>query len=832
MMRFLAIDFGTSYSSMAWFNPRTGQAEVIRNAEGDEKTPSVVYYGPRDTVVGKVAELKLEDLRSVEDPDERMLETARIVRSVKRNLSDRHVLAIPGHDDLTPVDVVADILRKLKRDAEAGHFHEPVKGLVLTCPAIFDGVQQRLLKEAAARAGFDEVELLEEPVAAASAYAEAGLKVGRCVLVYDLGGGTFDLAIVARDGEGAYRLAMETDGDSRCGGDDFDRALYDHWEAKILEQMGRGVSLDGSTDPYFLLECRRRKEQLSGMSEPGMFSSVLPGGKFVKLSIDRATFDGLVRPTVARTAEKTRLMVSRAKAKGLDIDTVVLIGGGAKVPLVKEVLARALPVEPRTWQYQDVAVALGAAWTARGRGVDGEEATVTGDESKGSLSEAPHEAKTDSAASWEAVINTREPIAIHVGEGQQFSSIGAALRREGIPDEVVVDRVVVHPGTYRESVEITEDGVVLVREGPLESCAIVSIDKPAIRIIGSGVSVSGLTFRALKSSKGGTISVENTDALICNCDISTDRSEKNGGIYVLADGEATIIDSKIHDCDAICIVSIGVAEIVNCEICGSGKSGVILVGSNSNGSAVKKSKIHGNGDFGVIVRDATEVTIDDCDIHGNRNGGIQVESRGRCSITGNRIRRCGQVGMEALNNFTSGGGIAEGIVVLGENSRAVVESNEISDCEGCGLEVTDSGYMEARGNTIQETGEGAINIFKGPGPVNIDEATAQITGIREGRLRAPMRGGILIGHQGNGSFSGNVISGCQVAGIMVNNQTKKLFSKAVEKPVFRSNRVNGNKFGVVVAEKSCAHFESNDVSGNRERDWAIDDRSDVTRVDK
>ena len=367
-MSFLGIDFGTTYSAMAWFDPRANRAEVIRNAEGDEKTPSVVYYGATETVVGKEALLRLEDMRALDDPAERRAESARVIRSVKRSLSDRHLLAIPGRDDVTPVDVAAAILGKLKRDAEARHFHEAVERVVITCPAVFDGVQRRLLESAARQAGFEEIVMLDEPAAAAMAYAEAGLRVGNGVLVYDLGGGTFDLACVKRTEDGGFRLAMETDGDGRCGGDDFDQALYGHWDDEVRTSLGRGIALDAeSVDPCFLFECRRRKENLSAMDSPGVFSSLIPGGRFVKLHVDRATFESLIRPIVQRTVRKTKAMLERASSQEHTIDTVVLIGGSSKVPLVKRSLQEVLPFEPREWQLQDLAVALGAACEGKRR---------------------------------------------------------------------------------------------------------------------------------------------------------------------------------------------------------------------------------------------------------------------------------------------------------------------------------------------------------------------------------------------------------------------------------------------------------------------------------
>jgi formylglycine-generating enzyme required for sulfatase activity/actin-like ATPase involved in cell morphogenesis len=350
---FLGIDFGTSQSSMAWFNPRTNQAEVLRNAEGEEKTPSVVYYGDGETLVGKPAEDLLENEH----------ERGRILFSVKRDLAKRVRYSL-GDRYLRPVEVVADILRKLKRDAEEGHFGEPVGRAVITHPAVFDQEEKGLLEEAAKVAGFTDVVLLPEPVAAAVAYAEAGLNVGDSVLVYDLGGGTFDLALLNRGAAAeAFSLAAEPRG-LRCGGDDFDLALYDHCETIAQRTLKRGIGMIGRRDLQFLRECRRRKENLS-QSTRSKFSSYLRGGVRFEHAIDRESFEKLIGSAVKPTIILTRSMLDEATSEGWQPKSVVLIGGSSRVPLVQQLLREAMPIEPVKWERRDVAVALGAAYHGR-----------------------------------------------------------------------------------------------------------------------------------------------------------------------------------------------------------------------------------------------------------------------------------------------------------------------------------------------------------------------------------------------------------------------------------------------------------------------------------
>jgi molecular chaperone DnaK (HSP70)/TM2 domain-containing membrane protein YozV len=350
---FIGIDFGTCNSSAAWFDPRTGQAEPLLNAEGENKTPSVVYFGPRETVVGRFAEERLES------PEERK----RVVIAAKRDLAKRRVWVVDDRN-VTPLDAAALILGKIKRDAEEGHFHNPVTRAVITCPAVFDEVEKSKLRAAAALAGFCDVAVLEEPVAAAHAYAEAGLNVGRHVLVYDLGGGTFDLALLVRDeGDDAFRLAMEPRGE-RIGGEDFDRAIYDYFDGGVRKTLERPICPDG-LDLHLLRQCRRFKEGLSATEEPAPLHWHLSGKGTLKLPLNRIKFESLVAKHVERTVRLTQAIQQDAAAAGCKLDSVILIGGSSRTPCIVRRLKETLQLEPRKWQKQDVAVALGAAYHAQ-----------------------------------------------------------------------------------------------------------------------------------------------------------------------------------------------------------------------------------------------------------------------------------------------------------------------------------------------------------------------------------------------------------------------------------------------------------------------------------
>ena len=345
---------------MAWYNTRTGDAEIILNAEGQPKTPSLVHFGENETLVGEPVENLLQDVST--DSARRDEVFRRTISSIKRNLLSPPRIALPGGRFVRPVDVAAEILKKLKRDAEDGLFHEEIGRAVITCPAEFNVLQRQRIEEAGCLAGFREVVLLEEPVAGALAYARGGLNVGKHVLVYDLGGGTFDLAVLDNEDE-SFHVAMEPRGMERCGGDDFDLALYYHCDEVARENLGRPISLTGAVDLSFLRACRRRKESLT-FQQRGRFSDYLSsenGPVLFEHEVDRRTFEELIGEYVETTTRLTEEILKQADTRDHEVDTVVLVGGSTRVPLVTRTLKETLPVSPLGFDRKDVAVALGAA---------------------------------------------------------------------------------------------------------------------------------------------------------------------------------------------------------------------------------------------------------------------------------------------------------------------------------------------------------------------------------------------------------------------------------------------------------------------------------------
>src|SRR6266516_2144854 len=356
---FIGIDFGTSKSSTAWYDHRIGRADIILNAEGKQITPSVVYLGPTEseTLVGDPAERKLGQ----EKADQR-----RFVFSVKRDLIRAPTKILDGKV-YSPVKVTSLILAKLREDADKQHFKQPVDRAVIAHPASFNTLQQDKIKEAAILAGFSQVELLPEPVAAALTYAYTGLKVGQYIMVYDFGGGTFDVAVLQRISDGTFRRALASRGLPKCGGDDLDRAVYKYCEEIVQREKKRQISLTDEYDLRFLRLCRESKENLTSQRDY-TFSNYLPsnnGPVLFEHMLDRSTFESRVRDYISQTVTLTQEVMQEANGKGCQVDTVVLIGGSSRVPLVWHSLVESLSVKPDEWQYQDIAVALGAAYHAQ-----------------------------------------------------------------------------------------------------------------------------------------------------------------------------------------------------------------------------------------------------------------------------------------------------------------------------------------------------------------------------------------------------------------------------------------------------------------------------------
>jgi molecular chaperone DnaK len=362
-MNKIGIDFGTSFSTASWINPRTNQPEAITFHDiGLQKMPSVVYYGSEEVMVGLAAYNQLENSTGMEaEHRKRILQS--MVMSIKRNMQKGQFYYLPSGERKSHEEIIAAILQKIKEQSEITCFNsQSIEEATITHPVVFASWQKEMLRNAASIAGFKNIQLLEEPVAAALGYAATKNKNIKNVLVYDFGGGTFDVAFVQCDEDGQFRVPIDPEGDAYCGGDDIDDAIYDHWEKITKEQYNRTIdSNPNNRDIGFKARCRKHKEQMS-LFPKNQFSEVLPPPGFnrVEMELERNEFDHIVEPIIDKTISRTERLLQKVEDAGYTIDTAIMIGGSSRIPVVYDKLKTILPVDPERVMQVDVAVALGA----------------------------------------------------------------------------------------------------------------------------------------------------------------------------------------------------------------------------------------------------------------------------------------------------------------------------------------------------------------------------------------------------------------------------------------------------------------------------------------
>ena len=321
-----------------------------------------MYFSPEGIVVGQAAYDLVENSLGMHEEHRRQIISS-VVMSIKRNMQQGQCFYLNGGGKVTHEQIIAEILQKIRENAQSTCFdNQPVEGATITHPVVFQNWQKEMLKKAAQLAGFSEVRLLEEPVAAALGYAVSTNDKAKGILVYDFGGGTFDVAYVERDDDGKFRVPIDPEGEPCCGGDDIDEALYVRWEQLVTEKFDRTISAKPDhADPGFKAKCRKHKESMSMMPK-NFFSEVLPPPGFhrAEMHLTRPEFDKLAEPVIGKTITKTERLLEKVITAGYSIDSAVMIGGSSRIPLVYETLKGILPVEPRKVMQVDVAVALGA----------------------------------------------------------------------------------------------------------------------------------------------------------------------------------------------------------------------------------------------------------------------------------------------------------------------------------------------------------------------------------------------------------------------------------------------------------------------------------------
>ena len=350
MSKTIGIDLGTTNSCVAVIEG--GEPVVIANAEGARTTPSVVAFAKNgERMVGQVAKRQ-----AITNPD-------RTVSSIKREMGSDYKVSIDGKQ-YTPQEISAMILQKLKTDAEA-YLGEPVTSAVITVPAYFTDAQRQATKDAGKIAGLDVKRIINEPTAAALSY---GIDKGeeQKVMVYDLGGGTFDVSIIEM-GDGVQEV-LATAGNNRLGGDDFDKRIMD-WLVSSFK-METGVDLSGDKMAMQRLKeaAEKAKIELSGMTTANInlpfITADATGPKHLDMTLSRAKFNELTSDLVEKTMGPVRQALSDSGLSINDINKVLMVGGSSRIPAVQEAVKNFIGKEPFKGINPDECVAIGAALQA------------------------------------------------------------------------------------------------------------------------------------------------------------------------------------------------------------------------------------------------------------------------------------------------------------------------------------------------------------------------------------------------------------------------------------------------------------------------------------
>ncbi len=348
MGKVIGIDLGTTNSCVAVLEG--GDPQVITNAEGARTTPSVVGFAKGgERLVGETAKRQ-----AVTNPD-------RTIASIKRHMGEAYNVNIDGNS-YTPQDISAMILSKLKADAEA-YLGETVTEAVITVPAYFTDSQKQATKDAGKIAGLDVKRIINEPTAAALAYGLDKDEASHKVLVYDLGGGTFDVSIMEL-GDGVFEV-LATNGNNKLGGDDFDNKLLNYMADEFAKENGIDLRADKMALQRLKEAAEKAKKELSSAQQANVnlpFITVNENGPLhLTMDITRAKFDQLTADLVQQTIEPMRKAMADAGVTNNDISKVILVGGSTRIPAVQEAVKNITGKEPFKGINPDECVAIGAA---------------------------------------------------------------------------------------------------------------------------------------------------------------------------------------------------------------------------------------------------------------------------------------------------------------------------------------------------------------------------------------------------------------------------------------------------------------------------------------
>jgi molecular chaperone DnaK len=340
------IDLGTTYSAIAHFD-EYGKVDVIPNSDNERITPSVILFEEDEVIVGKIAKNQ-----SVSNPEN-------VVQFIKRHMGEPDWVRVINGREYTPEILSAIILKRIVSDAE-DQIGESITDVVITCPAYFNDSERKATQDSGKIAGLNVIGILNEPTAAAIAYGMNNLDKKVKALVYDLGGGTFDVTILEIEGNNIKVLA--TDGERRLGGKDWDDMLLNYVAEKFIEEHGVDPREDLESYQDLVNKVEEAKKALSKKPKTNVFAQC--AGKSSKVNITNEQFEEMTKPLLDQTETYLEVVLKKASLEWSDIDVLLMVGGSSRMPMVPRMLKRVTGKDPEKGVNPDECVAVGAAYWA------------------------------------------------------------------------------------------------------------------------------------------------------------------------------------------------------------------------------------------------------------------------------------------------------------------------------------------------------------------------------------------------------------------------------------------------------------------------------------